>query len=137
MFHKLLLNSFLLSSLFLGIVESDGRFLQSFNLDVKNMMVFGSGCPEESVNIVSSTDEKTVTILFSNYYAETSDSKTFDRKSCNIAVPFNIDPNKQVALYKIDYRGYTWLPSNNNNGTAVTNFGVEYFFAGTKGPVVL
>merc|ERR1711982_8142 len=96
-------------------------------------MVFGSGCPEGSVNIVASTDGKTFAILFSSYFAQTSDSKTFDRKSCNIAVPFNIDPNKQVALMGIDYRGYTWIPEGNETET---NLGVEYFFAGTKGPIV-
>merc|ERR1711982_12362 len=96
-------------------------------------MVFGSGCPEGSVNIVASTDGKTFAILFSSYFAQTSDSKTFDRKSCNIAVPFNIDPNKQVALMGIEYRGYSWIPDGNESET---NLGVEYFFAGTKGPIV-
>merc|ERR1719413_200943 len=95
--------------------------------------MFGSGCPDGSVNIISSTDEKTVTVLFSSYYVETTDSKTFDRKSCNIAVPFNIPENKQVALYQLDYRGYTWVPEGDDSET---NLGVEYFFAGTKGPIV-
>merc|ERR1711862_980952 len=95
--------------------------------------VFGSGCPAGSVNIISSTDGKTVTVLFSGYYAQTEGFDTFDRKSCNLAVPFNINPNKQVALYQIDYRGYTWVPEDNGSETT---FQVEYFFAGLKGPIV-
>merc|ERR1711902_157120 len=106
---------------------------QPFDIDVEKMQIFGSGCPEGSVSVISSTDGNTVTVLFSGYYAQTDGRDTFDRKSCNLAVPFNIDPNKQVALYKIDYRGYTWVPEAEGSET---NFGVEYFFAGTKGPVV-
>ena len=64
------------------------------------MKVFGSGCPEGSANIISSTDEKTVSVLFSNYYAQTSDDKMFDHKSCNIDIPFDIDPDKQIAIFK-------------------------------------
>jgi len=97
------------------------------------MKIFGSGCPKDSVNIISSTDGSTVTILFSGYYAQTEGKDKFDRKSCNLAVPFDINPNKQVALYRFDYRGYTYVPDQDGSET---NFQVEYFFAGLKGPVV-
>ena len=106
MFLKSILKSFLITSLYSVVFSEDTeRSLKPFNVDAENMKVFGSGCPEGSVNIISSTDGKTVTVLFSNYYAQTSDSRMFDRKSCNIAVPFDIDPNKQIALFQIDYRG--------------------------------
>ena len=98
---KSVLYMLLVSATYSSLVYSDnGGYV-----DVSNMKVFGSGCPDGSVNIISSTDEKTVTVLFSSYYVQTNDDKTFDRKSCNIAVPFNIPENKQVALYQLDYRG--------------------------------
>ena len=149
MLLKSTLKTLLISALYSELVSADNG-----GVDVSNMMMFGSGCPDGSVNIISSTDEKTVTVLFSSYYVETTDSKTFDRKSCNIAVPFNIPENKQVALYQLDYRGmfignvyfcsllkrhcflqigYTWVPEGDDSET---NLGVEYFFAGTKGPIV-
>jgi len=106
---------------------------QPFDIDVEKMQIFGSGCPEGSVSVISSTDGNTVTVLFSGYYAQTDGSDTFDRKSCNLAVPFNIDPNKQVGLYQIDYRGYTWVPEESGSETT---FQVEYFFAGIKGAIV-
>ena len=104
--------------------EDTGRSLKPFNVDAENMKVFGSGCPEGSVNIISSTDGKTVTVLFSNYYAQTSDGRTFDRKSCNIAVPFDIDPNKQIALFQIDYRGMC-----NRNNIIEFSFLKAYIFS--------
>jgi len=127
MFHRLFLSTIL--SLFLIQNVSS----QSYNIDAENMQVFGSGCPAGSVNVISSSDGNTVTVLFSGYYAQTEGIDTFDRKSCNLAVPFNINPNKQVALYQIDYRGYTWVPQDNGSETT---FQVEYFFAGLKGPIV-
>merc|ERR1719232_1549503 len=106
---------------------------KSYNIDLEKIQIFGSGCPEGSVSVISSSDGKKVSVLFSGYYAQTDGSDTFDRQSCNLAVPFNIDPNKQVGLYQIDYRGYTWVPEEDGSET---NFGVEYFFAGAKGPIV-
>ena len=99
---KSVLNMLLISAVYLELANADNG---GGYVDVSNMKVFGSGCPDGSVNIISSTDEKTVTVLFSSYYVQTTDDKTFDRKSCNIAVPFNIPENKQVALYQLDYRG--------------------------------
>ena len=103
--NSILKSFFMTSSCSAAISEDAGRSLKAFNVDAENMMVFGSGCPEGNVNMISSTDGKTVTVLFSNYCAQTTDSRMFDRKSCNIAVPFDIDPNKQIALFQIDYRG--------------------------------
>merc|ERR1719469_11201 len=127
MFLKSILNTFLISYL---IQNVDSK---SYDINNDEMTIFGSGCPEGSVSVISSTDGSIVTVLFSGYYAETDGSDTFDRKSCNLAVPFDIDPNKQISLYQIDYRGYTWVPENEGSKTT---FQVEYFFAGLKGPIV-
>ena len=99
---KSILNILLISAVYLELANSDNG---GGYIDLSDMKVFGSSCPDGSVNIISSTDEKTVTVLFSSYYVQTTNDKIFDCKSCNIAVPFNIPENKQVALYQLDYRG--------------------------------
>merc|ERR1719469_695196 len=127
MFLKSILNTFLISYL---IQNVDSK---SYDINTNEMTIFGSGCPEGSVSLISSTDGNTVTVLFSRYSAQTDGSDTFDRKSCNLAVPFDIDPNKQISLYKIDYRGYTWVPESEGSKTT---FQLQYFFAGLMGPSV-
>ena len=56
-------------------------------------------------------------------------TKKFDRKSCNIAIPVHVPQGQSVSVLAIDYRGYNNVPAG-----ATTDFNVEYFFAGTRGP---
>ena len=129
MFLKTLINTILITY---SVQKAHGDD-KAYNMDLQKMQIFGSGCGEGSVNVISSTDGNTVTILFSEYFAETFEDDTFDRKSCNLAIPFNINPDKQVGLYAIDYRGYTYVPEEDGSETT---FQIEYFFAGLKGPIV-
>ena len=133
MLQKTLLKNLFTTLLLLVAVSAEENPSSPYSLNLSNMLLFGSGCPDGTVNVISSTDGKTVTVLFSNYYAQTSDDTMFDRKSCNVAVPFQVSPSKQISLHRIDYRGYTYIPEGEGSET---NFGIEYFFAGTKGPIV-
>jgi hypothetical protein len=91
----------------------------------------GTGCPAGTVDAVLSPDAKSLSILFDEYVVEAGGStrKTFDRKSCNIAIPVHVPQGMSVSIIAIDYRGYNSLPAR-----AQTDFNVEYFFAGTRGP---
>merc|ERR1711862_952143 len=60
-----------------------------------------------------------------------SDS-TFDRKSCNLAVPVDIAAGQSMGIIKVYYRGYAFSPIDETE----TTFMAEYFFAGIKGPIV-
>jgi hypothetical protein len=91
----------------------------------------GTGCPDGSASVTLSPDEKSLSIIFDEYYVEAggSTNKSFERKSCNIAIPVHVPQGLSVSILKIDYRGYNNIPSG-----AKTTFNVEYFFAGAKGP---
>jgi len=91
----------------------------------------GTGCPDGSASVTLSPDAKSLSILFDEYYVEAggSTNKSFDRKSCNIAIPVHVPQGLSVSILNIDYRGYNSLPSG-----ARTTFNVEYFFAGQQGP---
>merc|ERR1719469_483832 len=106
MFLKSILNTFLISCLIQNVD------CKSYDIDTDEMTIFGSGCPEGSDSVISSADGNTVSLLFSGHYAETDGSDTFDRKSCNLAVPIDIDPNKQISLYKIEYIVDAWVPES-------------------------
>jgi hypothetical protein len=92
----------------------------------------GTGCPGGSVSATLSPDSKSLSILFDQYQVEAGGDtgKTFDRKSCNIAIPVHVPQGLSISVLAIDYRGYNNVPVGGN-----TNFNVEYFFAGSRGPV--
>ena len=91
----------------------------------------GTGCPAGTVSATLSTDAKTLSILFDQYLIEAGGmtGRTFDRKSCNVSIPVHVPQGFSVSLVQVDYRGYNNLPSG-----ASSEFNVEYFFAGTRGP---
>lgn len=91
----------------------------------------GTGCPAGTVSVTLSPDAKSLSLLFDQYQvAVGGDSgKSFDRKSCNIAIPVHVPQGMSVSILKIDYRGFNFLPRG-----ATSQFNVEYFFAGTRGP---
>jgi hypothetical protein len=91
----------------------------------------GTGCPDGSASVTLSPDQKSLSILFDEYYVEAggSTNKSFERKSCNIAIPVHVPQGLSVSILTIDYRGYNNIPSGGK-----TTFNVEYFFAGQKGP---
>jgi hypothetical protein len=92
----------------------------------------GTGCPGGSVSATLSPDFKSLSILFDQYQVEAGGTtgKSFDRKSCNIAIPVHVPQGLSISVLAIDYRGYNNIPVGGN-----TTFNVEYFFAGTRGPV--
>ncbi|MDP2368163.1 DUF4360 domain-containing protein [Rhodoferax sp.] len=92
----------------------------------------GTGCPAGTVSVTLSPDAKSLSLLFDQYQVAVGGEtgKSFDRKSCNIAIPVRVPQGMSVSVLKIDFRGFNNLPQS-----ATSQFNVEYFFAGTKGPV--
>ena len=91
----------------------------------------GTGCPAGSVSVTLSPDAKSLSLLFDQYQVAVGGEtgKSFDRKSCNIAIPVHVPQGLSVSVLKIDFRGFNQLPRS-----ATSQFNVEYFFAGTQGP---
>lgn len=91
----------------------------------------GSGCPAGSVSATLSPDATSLSLLFDAYQVEAGGEtrKGFDRKSCNVAIPVHVPQGYSVSVLAIDYRGYNNVPAG-----AKSDFIVEYFFAGTRGP---
>lgn len=91
----------------------------------------GTGCPAGTVSVTLSPDAKSLSLLFDQYQVAVGGEtgKSFDRKSCNIAIPVHVPQGMSVSILKIDFRGFNYLPRY-----ATSQFNVEYFFAGTRGP---
>ncbi len=91
----------------------------------------GTGCPDGTASVTLSDDQKSLSILFDQFVVEAggTTNKSFDRKVCNIAIPVHVPQGLSVSILAIDYRGFNDIPAG-----AKSTFGVEYFFAGIKGP---
>ena len=59
---------------------------------------------------VTSSDGDSLSVLFSDYIATTDDSNNMRRLSCNLAVPIDVESGYSVGIFKIEYRGYTYIP---------------------------
>lgn len=92
----------------------------------------GNGCPQGSASAVLSPDRKSLSILFDQFMTEAGGvtRRSVDRKSCDIAIPVHIPQGYSVSLFQMDYRGFNSLPAGGS-----TRLGIEYFFAGQRGPV--
>lgn len=91
----------------------------------------GTGCPRGTATTALNPDTKSISILFDEYVVEAGGvtERSTTRKTCNLAIPINVPGGVSLSIYKIDYRGYNSLPLG-----AYSQFNVEYFFAGSKGP---
>jgi hypothetical protein len=101
------------------------------NVELGNPEFLGDGCLPGSASAVLSNDRQSLSILFSGYSTEAgyTTGKQFDRKACNMAIPVRVPQGISVSIFSVDYRGYNNLPRG-----AFSDFNVEYFFAGSRGP---
>lgn len=115
-----------------GVAGMASYVAHAQSLRLGNPGYAGSGCPASSASVTLSPDQSTLSILFDQYVTEAgpSSGKTIDRKSCNIAIPVQIPQGYSVSVFKVDYRGFTALPRASR-----AQFQVEYFFAGSRGPI--
>lgn len=90
----------------------------------------GTGCPAGTASVVLSRDKKSLSLRFDRYEVEAGGARTFDRKSCNLAIPLRVPSGLSVAVVAAEYRGFNRLPAG-----AEAQFRAEYFFAGGRGPV--
>jgi hypothetical protein len=91
----------------------------------------GNGCPSMSVSTTLSPDQKALSLLFDQYQVSAGGTtgRSFERKSCNVAIPVHVPHGLSVSVLAVDYRGFNHLPRQGSS-----QFNVEYFFAGATGP---
>lgn len=114
----------LISGAFATIAHAD-------DIALGNPSYGGTGCPDGSASVSLSDDQKSLSILFDQFVAQAGGSTnlSMDRKVCNVAIPVHVPQGISVSVLAIDYRGFYDVPVGGK-----ATFGVEYFFAGVKGP---
>jgi hypothetical protein len=94
-------------------------------------VVNGNGCPEGTYDLILSPDGTELSLVFSQFNAQTEGDFIFDYANCNIAIPIEIPPGITVSLLGIDYHGAAKIP---DDGMGMLTR--EYFFAGKQGTKV-
>lgn len=114
----------LISGAFATIAHAD-------DIALGNPSYGGTGCPDGSASVSLSDDQKSLSILFDQFVAQAGGETnlSMDRKVCNVAIPVHVPQGISVSVLAIDYRGFYDVPVGGK-----ATFGVEYFFAGVKGP---
>lgn len=92
--------------------------------------VAGTGCPPRSVEAMAVQDGSSVSVHFSSFEATTDKNHTRVRLACSIAVPLQAQPGQSIGFFKVDFRGYVYVPDLQNASAKLSN---DYFFAGGKG----
>jgi len=72
----------------------------------------GDGCPSGSVMSTPSPDNGQIAVIFSGYIATTDNDVLNDEKSCDLAVPVQVKQSYQLTIFKVEYRGFTFIPEN-------------------------
>ena len=121
----------LLSLLFVAaaLTSATATVAQADDIQLGEPGYAGKGCPAGSASVTLSPDNKSLSILFDEYYVEAGGRKKLQRKNCSIAIPVHVPQGFSVSLIDVDYRGYVSVP---RGGRA--RFSASYFFAGQRGP---
>merc|ERR1712174_73385 len=72
----------------------------------------GDGCPSGSAMPTYSPDKGQIAVIFSGYIATTDNDVLNDEKSCDLAVPVQVKQSYQLTIFKVEYRGFTFIPEN-------------------------
>lgn len=92
----------------------------------------GDGCPAGTASSTVSPDGQALSILFDRFTAQAGHAagSLNTRRSCNLSIPVLVPNGYAVGIFSIDYRGFVDAPPGGR-----TQLNVEYFFAGSQGPV--
>lgn len=74
----------------------------------------GSGCPNGTVAIALSTDNRAVSIVFDQFTSEAGDhaNTKISQKSCRLLIPITAPEGYHMAVAQLDYRGFKSLPQH-------------------------
>ncbi|HYX32864.1 MAG TPA: DUF4360 domain-containing protein [Oligoflexus sp.] len=93
----------------LALALLSGSALASPDKKIETLTFHGSGCPTATdQNIVVTDDERTISIFFNSFVAETTPDQSRVQKNCRISFHMNLPAATMVRLETMDYRGFAY-----------------------------
>ena len=104
-------NNLSLSIALLILFKLNTALASSSAISIATPSYGGSGCPQGTMSTSLSPDGKTMSLIFDNFIVTAGDNthRKFTQKNCIINIPITIAAGYQLALLKMDYRGYNQL----------------------------
>ncbi|KAK0644686.1 hypothetical protein B0T16DRAFT_331879 [Cercophora newfieldiana] len=111
-----------------GILPSAGP--SGHEVQIDSIAYAGSGCNAGTVAGLLASDLTAVTLLFSEFIAESGKGVAAGklRRNCNLLVKLKYPAGWQFSVFKADYRGYAQIPAG-DVGTCKST----YYFQGISG----
>lgn len=87
------------------------------SVTIRGVRVAGTGCNESTAWATTTSDGKTLSLLFDNYKVEIGQGSenpgaTSLRKNCRVLIDVDVPHGYQYGLEQTDYRGFTALPAS-------------------------
>lgn len=91
------------------------------DLSISQPSFMGSGCTQNTATSVLSPDQKVLSVIFDDFTVEAGgDGESTNRRQCRVIVPVNIPGGYQVAVSRIDFRGFSSTPALTKSLIATT-----------------
>ena len=82
----------------------------------------GNGCPDGTMRIVMAPDNLSFSVLFDKFVAETAPGvrPARDIMTCDATVGFEVPAGMQMAITRVDYRGFAGIPEGGRGALVST-----------------
>ena len=88
----------------------------------------GTGCPEGSASVVLSPDQKSLSMIYDQFINEAGAGQAPRvRKNCNMTLQIDVPSKYQVAVVRLDYRGFNSIPER-----GATQIESKFHFVGER-----
>lgn len=90
---------------------------QAQSVTIRGVRVSGTGCSESTAWANTTSDGKTLSILFDNYMVDIGNGSSHPtatslKKNCRVLVDLDVPAGYQFGLEQTDYRGFAALPAS-------------------------
>jgi len=87
------------------------------SVTIRGVRLSGSGCGPATASAVTTTDGKTLSVIFDNYSVEIGQGSANPQaqtlqKNCRVMVDVDVPAGFQYALEQTDYRGFVAMPAS-------------------------
>lgn len=98
-------------------VTTVSMFALAQSVTIRGVRLSGSGCGPASASAITTSDGKTLSVIFDNYSVEIGNGSANPQsqslqKDCRVMIDVDVPAGFQYALEQTDYRGFVAMPAS-------------------------